>query len=396
MGSMESGKTHGNPIGEPSVISKSEGFTSRLQSAVIPQQVELVLLQLTSSTEIVLRTTTGNLEGDSFDHLEFKEAPVPKCGENEVLVKLHAASLNYRDLVIPKEMHPFPLDLPVIPGSDGAGEVVEAGSKVKHFKKGDKVVTLFNQLHQYGAVDDLSAKSGLGGVMDGTLRQYGVFNENGVVKAPRNLNFLESSSLTCAALTSWNALYGLKPLKPGEIVLVQGTGGVSMFALQFAKAAGATVIATTSSEAKAKKLKELGADHVINYKTNFNWGDTARSLTPENAGVDHIVEVGGAGTLTQSLKCIKYEGTISIIGFLGGVDPKGQPPILEALSNICTIRGVYVGSKALMTDMIKAIEVNNIHPVIDEKVFSLDQTREAYEYMVSHPREFLIEHKVLT
>lgn len=129
-------------------------------------------------------------------------------------------------------MHPFPLDLPVIPGSDGAGEVVEAGSKVKHFKKGDKVVTLFNQLHQYGAVDNLSAKSGLGGVMDGTLRQYGVFNENGVVKAPRNLNFLESSSLTCAALTSWNALYGLKPLKPGEIVLVQGTGGVSMFALQ--------------------------------------------------------------------------------------------------------------------------------------------------------------------
>lgn len=330
---------------------------------------------------VVTSQTTGNLEENGFENLEFKVAPVPKCGENEVLVKLHAASLNYRDLIIPKGMYPFPLDLPVVPGSDGAGEVVEVGSKVVQFQKGDKVVTLFNQLHQYGPVDTLSAKSGLGGVIDGTLRQYGVFNENGLVKAPKNLDFCESSTLTCAALTSWNALYGLNPLKPGQTVLVQGTGGVSMFALQFAKAAGATVIATTSSDAKAKKLKELGADHIINYKTNPNWGETARSFTPDNAGVDHIVEVGGAGTLTQSLKCIKMEGIISIIGFLGGVDPKGQPPILAALNNICTIRGVYVGSKALMNDMIKAIEVNDIHPVIDQKVFSLDQTKDAYEYM---------------
>ncbi|KAF7165493.1 hypothetical protein CNMCM5623_009615 [Aspergillus felis] len=318
---------------------------------------------------------------NGFDSLNFKEAPVPKCGENEVLVKLRAASLNYRDLIIPKGMYPFPLDLPVVPGSDGAGEVVEVGSKVTQFKKGDKVVTLFNQFHQYGPVDTRSSKSGLGGVFDGTLRQYGVFNENGLVRAPRNLNFLESSTLTCAALTSWNALYGLNALKPGEVVLVQGTGGVSMFALQFAKAAGATVIATTSSDVKAKKLKELGADHIINYKTNPNWGEIARSLTPDNVGVDHIIEVGGAGTLGQSLKCIKFEGTISIIGFLGGVDLKGQPGMLEALNHICTIRGVYVGSKALMNDMIKAIEVNNIHPVVDEKVFRLDQAKEAYEYM---------------
>jgi NADPH:quinone reductase-like Zn-dependent oxidoreductase len=129
-------------------------------------------------------------------------------------------------------MYPFPLDTPVVPGSDGAGEVVEVGSKVTQFKKGDKVATLFNQFHQYGPVDTRSTKSGLGGVIDGTLRQYGVFNENGLVRAPRNLNFLESSTLTCAALTSWNALYGMNALKPGEFVLVQGTGGVSMFALQ--------------------------------------------------------------------------------------------------------------------------------------------------------------------
>lgn len=295
----------------------------------------------------------------------------------------------------------------MVPASDGAGEVVEVGPKVMQFKKGDKVATLFNQGHQFGPVDAQAAVTGLGGVIDGTLREYGVFNEIGLVRAPKNLNYLEASTLTCAALTSWNALYGLKPLKPGDTVLVQGTGGVSMFALQvdftplspappvewpltynlsaqFAKAAGATVIATTSSAAKASKLKELGADHILNYKEDPNWGETARKLTFSNEGVDHIVEVGGTGTLAQSFKAIKYEGVISVIGFLGGVDPKGQPSVLDSLTHICTVRGVYVGSKALMNDMVRAIEANDIHPVVDEKVFTLKQAREAYEYMVSN------------
>lgn len=152
--------------------------------------------------------------------------------------------------------------------------------------------------------------------------------------------------------------------------------------LQFAKAAGATVIATTSSAQKEEKLKKFGADHVINYKTDPNWGESARKLTRDNAGVDHIVEVGGSGTLQQSLKCIKFEGVISIIGFLGGADPKSQPGVLEALMHVCTVRGVLVGSKALMNDMVHAIETNDIHPVLDEKVFTLEQTKEAYEYMV--------------
>ncbi|KAJ5824175.1 Polyketide synthase enoylreductase [Penicillium robsamsonii] len=318
-----------------------------------------------------------------FDGLVYKDAAVPKVGENEVLVKLHAASLNYRDLTIPKGIYPFPLSLPVVPGSDGAGEVIEVGSKVVEFKKGDPVATLFNQGHQYAEIDTYSAGTGLGGVIDGTLREYGVFNENGLVKSPSNLDARETSTLPCAALTSWNALYGLKPLKPGQIVLVQGTGGVSMFGLQFAKAAGATVIATTSSAAKAEKLKKLGADHVINYKTEPNWGEVARKLTPGGSGVDHIIEVGGSGTLKESFKCIKYEGIISVIGFLSGVDPKTQPTVLESLTHICTVRGVYVGSKALMKDMIRAIEANDIHPVVDDKVFTLDQTREAYDYMLA-------------
>ena len=171
-----------------------------------------------------------------FDGLEFKEAaPVPAVGENEVLVRLRAASLNYRDLIIPKGQYPFATRFPVVAGSDGAGEVVEVGAKVSRFAAGDRVVTLFNQGHQFGPVDAASAATGLGGVQDGTLRQYGVFNENGLVRAPANLPFEEAATLTCAGLTSWNALYGLKSLKPGEFVLVQGTGGVSIFALQVRK-----------------------------------------------------------------------------------------------------------------------------------------------------------------
>lgn len=271
------------------------------------------------------------------------------------------------------------MNFPVVPGSDGAGEVVEVGPRVTRFKKGDKVVTLFNQGHQFGPVDLQSAGTGLGGVLDGTLRQYGSFHETGLAFAPKNLNALETATLTCAGLTSWNALYGLKALKPGQTVLVQGTGGVSIFALQFAKAAGARVIATSSTKEKCDTLKKLGADHVINYKEDTNWGKTAKGLTPGGEGVDNVIEVGGAGTLEQSVAAIKYEGIISIIGFLGGT--KCNVTAIDALSNICTFRGVYVGSRQQLEDMCAAVEVNDIHPVVDEKVFSLEQAKEAYEYM---------------
>jgi len=320
---------------------------------------------------------TGSDKG--FDGLVSKEAPVPKLGEHDVLVKLHAASLNYRDLAIAKGIYPFPLDLPKVAASDGAGEVVEVGSRVTQWKKGDRVVTLFNQGHQYGELTPESVATALGGALEGTLRPYATFPETGLVRAPANLNDIEASTLPCAALTSWNALYGLKPLKPGDWVIVQGTGGVSLFALQFAKAAGAKVIATTSSAQKAETLKKLGADHVINYREDPNWGVTARKLTPNQAGADHIIEVGGEYTMGQSLKAVKYGGIITLIGFLGGAKPKDN--ILDALSNICTLRGVFVGSRQQMEDMCRAIEANDIHPVVDKKVFPLDQAREAYEYM---------------
>lgn len=205
----------------------------------------------------------------------------------------------------------MPVKLPVVGVSDGAGKVVAVGSKVTEFSEGDNVVMAFYQGHQDGALTQASMKTDLGGKMDGCLRHYAVFPETGLVLAPSNLTPIEAGTLPGAPLTSWNALYGIssKALKPGEVVLTQGTGAVSLSAIQFAKAAGATVIATTSSDEKAEFLKKLGADFVINYKKDLNWGETAKNLTPDKEGVDHILEVGGPATMEQSLKGLS---TISI------------------------------------------------------------------------------------
>lgn len=267
----------------------------------------------------------------------------------------------------------------MIPGSDGAGQVMAVGSKVTKWQKGDKVMTLFNQKHQVGAMSPAAMSSGLGGMVDGTLRQFGVFDQEGLVRMPSNLSYRESASLVCAGLTSWNALFGLKPLQAGQWVLVEGTGGVSLFALQFAKAAGAHVVATTSSKEKIEILKNLGADHVINYREDENWGETARKFTANGEGFDHILELGGKNTVRESLKAIKYEGIVSAIGLLGGEMPTES--IMETLIRVCTVRGVYVGPKNLMEDMVKFIEEHDIHPVLDKQEFCLEETRQAYEYM---------------
>jgi len=244
------------------------------------------------------------------------------------------------------------------------------------------VVTLFNQSHIAGPVTAADTMSGLGGAVHGTLRQYGTFDESGLVKMPETLDFKQASTLPCAALTAWNGLYGLesRALKPGDTVLTQGTGGVSIFALQFAKAAGAKVIATTSSDKKADVLKHLGADHVINYKSDEKWGETAKSLTRAGLGCAHILEVGGPKTMAQTLKAIKPEGVISIIGFLGGMS-KDQPSFLECLNNMCTVRGVFVGSRLQFDAMNAAIDANGIKPVVDENVFNFEDLKEAYQYM---------------
>lgn len=328
-------------------------------------------------------TRAWTVQGQNgFDSLKFNEqAQVPEVGDRDVLVKIHAASLNYRDLIIPKGKYPFPMKDNIVPGSDGAGTVEAVGKNVTRFQPGDKVVTLFNQGHIAGSLDAQSLATGLGGAVDGTLREYAVFDEAGLVKAPSNLPMTEASTLSCAALTAWNALYGLesRALKPGDTVLTQGTGGVSIFALQFAKAAGAKVIATTSSEQKANLLKNNGADHVINYKETPNWGEEAAKLAGPR-GVQHVVEVGGPTTMAQSLKAVGIDGVITIIGFIGGGSEK-QPTFLDCLNNICTVRGILVGSRLQMEDMCRAIEANNIHPIVDDKIFDFKDLKEAYQYM---------------
>lgn len=194
------------------------------------------------------------------------------------------------------------------------------------------------------------------------------------------MNAIEASTLTCAPLTAWNALYGLqsKAIKAGEWVLTQGTGGVSLSGIQFAVAAGATVVATTSSKEKAEELKKLGATHVINYRETPNWGEVARSLTPEGTGFDHILEIGGPGSLEQSLKAIKLEGVITIIGFLAPSDK--QPGLMDALNHICIVRGVFVGSKEQFVEMNRAIDSTKIKPVVDSNIFKFEDLKNAYQY----------------
>ncbi|KAM0421414.1 hypothetical protein ACHAPT_010768 [Fusarium lateritium] len=325
---------------------------------------------------------------NGFDSLEFQQnAPVPSAGDREVVVQIHAASLNFRDMMIAKGMYPFPVKEGTVPVGDGAGVVVSIGSRVDRFKVGDRVVGLFNQDHIAGPFEIAYAHSSLGGSLDGTLREYGVFSDQGLVRIPANLSLAEAAALPCAALTAWSALYPDqgRALKPGDTVLTEGTGGVSTFALMFAKAAGAKVIATTSSGEKAARLRELGADHVLNYKENPNWGELAKSLTPSKDGVDLVVEVGGPASARQALTALRPSGVISMIGsvasFALGEDMAQAPTFLETVLGHCTVRGVAVGSKRQFEEMNRAIEENDIHPVLDRRVFKLEHAREAYEYM---------------
>ncbi|KAI1034997.1 hypothetical protein LB503_011627 [Fusarium chuoi] len=294
----------------------------------------------------------------SFDNLKFDtQQPLPELSDNEVLVRLHAASLNFRDIMIAQGTYPFDVKPNIIPGSDGAGEVVAVGKKVTRFQEGSKVMTLFMQTYFGGPLTPMALGSAVGGSIDGTLRDYGVFNENGL-----------AATLPCSALTAWNALYGLKAVLPGDWVLTQGTGGVSISALQFAKAAGARVVATTSSAAKAQKLKELGADHEIP-----NWGEEAKRLT--EGGVDHVLEVGGAHTITESLKAVNLGGVVTIIGWIAGPGETG-PSFPQILSSMAVVRGIFVGSRDQFEAMVRAIEASDIKPVLDQHVFKLEELKQ--------------------
>ena len=319
------------------------------------------------------------LHAFGLDHLKLEELTLPALSPNDVHVRFHAASLNYRDLMVVLGQYNPKMELPRIPGSDAAGEVLAVGSHVTTLKPGDRVASLFFQQWDDGPIQPTTGKSSLGGPIDGVFATERVLPANGLIRIPDSLSFEEAATLPCAALTAWNALVEKGHLRAGETVLIQGTGGVSLFALQFAKAHGARVILTSSSDEKLARGRELGATDLINYKSKPAWDDAAHTLTAKR-GVDHVVEVGGAGTLPQSLKAVTPGGHVYVIGVLTGKGPTIDPTPILAKS--IAVQGIYVGSRGMFERMLTAITTNNIKPVID-RVFPLADYRAAFDHMQS-------------
>lgn len=310
------------------------------------------------------------------DSLNLIERPDRSPGYGQILIKLRAVSLNYRDLMVVKGLYNPNIPLPLIPFSDGVGEVVALGSGVTRVKVGDRVAGIFFQKWLSGKLTDTIARSALGGAIDGLLAEYAVLHEDGVVTVPEHLTDIEAATLPCAAVTAWNALTSGN-VKAGDTVLVQGTGGVSIFALQFAQILGAKVIATSSSDQKRERLQSLGASETINYKQTPDWGKKVYELT---GGVDQVVEVGGAGTLNESLKAVTHGGQISLIGVLTG--GKGEINTAAILMKNVRLQGIYVGHREMFEDMNRAIALHKIRPICD-RVFPLELARSALEYMES-------------
>ena len=305
------------------------------------------------------------------------ERDVPKAGPGEIVVRMKAACLNYRDLATVMGMggqHALPL----VPLSDGVGEIVEAGEGVTRVAVGDRVCPLFFQTWFAGAPTGENLSRPLGGPLDGCAQDYLKISAEGCVKVPTYLTDMEAACLPCAALTAWRALVVEGGLKAGDTVLCQGTGGVSIFALQFAKAAGAEVIITSSSDEKLERAKVMGADHTINYTTTKDWGRAARKAA--GGGVDHVVEVGGAETLTQSLASIRIGGHIAIIGLLSGLVKDMN--VATVFSQNARITGITVGSRAHFEDMLRAMALNEIRPEVQES-FPLEELPAALGHMGS-------------
>ncbi len=312
------------------------------------------------------------------DGLRLSEREQPAPGPGQVLVRIHAASLNFRDVLMVQGRYNPRQKLPLVPCSDGAGEVVEIGEGVTQWRPGDRVCGIFAQGWQCGRVSREKAATTLGGPLDGMLREYAVLHESGLVAIPQHLDYAQAACLPCAGVTAWNAIVEQGQVKAGDVVLVQGTGGVSLFAMQFALLHGARVIVTSSSDEKLAAARALGAWECINYKSTPDWEKRARELTG-GLGADHIVEVGGAGTLARSLKAIRMGGAISIIGQLtGNVTEVNLIPIL--MQNV-RLQGVMVGSRETFENMNRAIEANKLRPVIDARRFAFEDAKSAFELM---------------
>ena len=320
------------------------------------------------------------IRGSGIETLELVDAPEPLPGSKQVLVRVRATSLNYRDLLtVEGRYRGGPGRAGLVPLSDGAGEVVAAGAEVKTLRAGDRVAGNFFQAWHGGGWRGDYTGSAMGGGIDGMLSELVVLEEAGAVKLPAGYSFAEGAALPCAAVTAWNSVVTHGALAPGETLLIQGTGGVSIFALQIARALGAQVIATSSSAAKIERLAGLGVRASVNYKENPDWEKAVLALT-DKRGVDLVVEVGGAGTLDKSIRALAHNGRVMLVGVLAG-GAQAANPFGLAMKN-ATMRGIYVGSSAEFTAMNRFFEQHAIKPMID-RIFPFADAKAAYAHLKS-------------
>ncbi|MEW6443543.1 MAG: NAD(P)-dependent alcohol dehydrogenase [bacterium] len=320
---------------------------------------------------------TLEIQKFGLDHLVHAERPRPEPGPGQVLLRMKAASLNFRDLMTVQGLYNPKQPLPLVPGSDGVGEVVETGEGVSRVKKGERVATTFFQGWISGEPTVEKAGTTLGGPLNGVLTEYMLAGQDGVVHLPEHLSDEQAATLPCAALTAWNALAMQGHVRPGQTVLVQGTGGVALFSLQFAKLMGAKVVLTSSSDEKLERARTMGMDHGINYRKTPKWGKEARDWTG-GVGVDHVIELGGAGTLQESLQAVRLGGQISLIGVLAG--PAKELNITPILMKNIRVQGIFVGSREYFEAMNRAIALHRLQPVVD-KIFPFAEAREAFKLM---------------
>ena len=306
-----------------------------------------------------------------------REIPVPAAGE--VLVRFHAVSLNYRDVMVVSGTYNPRMKLPAVPFSDGAGEVVGVGDGVTKWKIGDRVSPTVIQGWIDGEPSAEKSKTAIGaGAFDGVLREYGTFDQEGLVRIPEHLSYDEAATLPCAAVTAWHALVVSGKIKAGDTVLTLGTGGVSIFSLQIAKHFGARVISTSSSDEKLERARQLGADETINYRTREDWDKAVLEIT-DGIGVDHVIEVGGTGTLTKSVKAVKVGGHIALIGAL---DMAGEFNPIPVFMKGVRVQGIFIGSRVMFEGLNETITAAKMRPVIDRE-FSFEEAGEALRYMES-------------
>jgi NADPH:quinone reductase-like Zn-dependent oxidoreductase len=319
-----------------------------------------------------------SLGGPGFEHLNQEERREPVPGPGEVVVRIKAASLNYRDLMIVTGRYPRGARYPLVPLSDGAGEIAAIGSGVTSWRVGDRVATSFFAGWVDGPQTPERSATALGGALDGVLAEAIALPEGGVVRTPEHMSDVEAATLPCAAVTAWHALFeGVDPLRPGQTVLLEGTGGVSIFGLQLAKLAGARVVITSSQDAKLARARDLGADETINYRTEPEWQDRVRERTG-GRGVDHVLEVGGKDTLGRALTSLRYGGQVHLIGGVSGFST--ELPLGPMAQTGARVRRIFVGSVSMFEAMNRALSLHRTRPVVD-RTFRFDEARAALEHM---------------